>query len=69
MERYTRECLAAAKSSPQPALTAEQMRQQVRRNHEESMRRMRPLIQDMRPEDLSAVILGKKMMDKYTKLP
>lgn len=30
-------------------------------------RQMKPLVQDMRPEDLSAVILGKKMTDKYTR--
>ncbi len=35
MKRYAKECLEAAKSSPRPALSAEQMREQVRRNHEE----------------------------------
>lgn len=39
MEEYAKECLEAAKSSPRPALSAEQMREQVRRNHEESIRR------------------------------
>ena len=40
MKRYAKECLEAAKSSPRPSLSAEEMREQVRRNHEEvSMRR------------------------------
>ena len=39
MEEYAKECLEAAKSSPRPSLSAEEMREQVRRNHEEVSRR------------------------------
>ena len=41
MEEYAKECLEAEKNSPRPALTAEQMREQVQRLHEEVLRRRR----------------------------